>query len=105
MVGPRQTAEKPDSPNRPMGLPVLCGCLWVGVVVSSLGVVYSTYETRQSIRYLENLRREAASLQVTSGKYLLEKSTLAAYTRVESEAKNALDMKIPSFESLIMVRR
>jgi len=105
MVGHRQTADTPDSRNRPLGLPVLCGCLWLGVVASSLGVVYSTYETRQSIRHLENLRREAANLQVTSGKYLLEKSTLAAYTRVESEAKDALDMKVPSFESLIMVRR
>jgi cell division protein FtsL len=105
MVRSGQAACKDGMRSRPMGMPIVCVCLWLSVVSSSLGVVYSTYETRQLTRHLENLRREATSLQVTSGKYLLEKSTLAAYTRVESEAKNALDMEVPSIESLIMVRR
>lgn len=105
MLPLRQATGNGNAHNRRIGLPVVSACLWLSVVASSLGVVYSTYETRQSIQRLENLRREAASLHVASGKYLLEKSTLAAYTRVASEAKNALDMEVPSIESLIMVKR
>ncbi len=91
--------------KRARGLWLVAACLWLASVASSLGVVYSTFATRQATQELESLRREASTLQVNAGKFLLEKSTLAAYTRVESEAETKLDMEVPSVESLIMVRR
>lgn len=84
-------------------LPLLCGCLWAAVTVSAIGVVYSTFAARQATAELEDLRREASSLQVVSGQYLLEKSTLASYTRVEVEAEKKLDMQVPPVESLQVV--
>lgn len=91
--------------QRRLGLPILCAVLWLGILVSSLGVVYSTFEARQATQELEELRRQVANLQVESGKYLLEKSALATYTRVESEAETQLGMQVPAVESLIMVHR
>ena len=99
----RQAASEAKAPR--LGMPVACACLWMAVVGSSLGVVYSTFATRQATHQLEDLRRQAADLQVDSGKYLLEKGTLAAYTRVEVEAETQLDMVVPAIESLEMVRR
>lgn len=88
-----------------LGMVAVCGALWAVIVMSSLGVVYTTFITRQATQNLEELRNEAGDLQVSSGKYLLEKSTLAAYTRVEIEAETRLDMEVPSIQSLEMVRR
>jgi cell division protein FtsL len=94
-----------SKPTRKMGLSVVCGGLWVAALASAMGVVYSTFETRQATQQLEELRREAGALQVESGMFLLEKSSLAAYTRVEAEAESKLGMEVPALESLQMVRR
>lgn len=105
MASRQKTAgqSQPAVPRK--GRAMLCACLWIAIVLSSLGVVYSTYETRQATQKLEELRRQAAALQVNSGKYLLEKSALAAYNRVESEAQAQLGMEVPSLENTEMVRR
>ncbi|WP_075185870.1 cell division protein FtsL [Teredinibacter haidensis] len=77
--------------------------LWLSCVCSALGVVYSAYSARQATQELESLRRESSSLQVESGQYLLEKSTWAAYSRVEKIAVNELNMKVPASNKTILV--
>ena len=73
------------------------------VLASSLGVVYSTHKTRVATRTLEELRREENALQVMSGQYLLEKSSWAAYSRVEDIAARKLNMKVPQAENTVLV--
>lgn len=85
--------------------PVMFFLLWLAAVGSALGVVSSTYEARKSTQALEKLRSEASLLQVTSGKYLLEKSSLSAYSRIESLATKKLNMVIPDPENTVMVYR
>lgn len=80
----------------------ICWCLCIS---SAFGVVYSTFETRSATHELEELRREAASLKVTSGQYLLEQSSLASYSRIEHIAKKRLGMLDPSAEQTVLVRR
>jgi|GEM_PF-2025078 len=72
--------------------------LWLGCFVSALGVVYTTFKSRTATQSLEVLRRESTQLQVASGQYLLEKSSWAAYSRVEQVAVNKLKMKVPKSE-------
>lgn len=79
--------------------------LWVGCFASAMGVVYSAYASRKATQELEVLRRESTELQVVSGQYLLEKSTLAAYSRVESIAVNELQMKVPETEKTVLVQK
>lgn len=76
---------------------------WVSVVISALVVVSTTQVVRRDINELETLRREASSLQVQWGQYLLEQSTWAAYGRVENAASSELNMVAPTPEDIVMV--
>ncbi|WP_245929363.1 cell division protein FtsL [Agarilytica rhodophyticola] len=86
-----------------LALPILAIMLWLFSVGSAMGVVYSTYESRKATQKLEELRREASGLRVMSGKFLLEKSSWAAYSRVEKIAFDELNMFVPENEKTILV--
>lgn len=90
------------SPATPGAL-LLIAVLWVMVVASALGVVASTHEVRKQVNALEILRREAAQYQVVWGQYLLEQSTWAAYSRVETIATQKLGMIPATTEQIVMV--
>jgi len=77
--------------------------LWGGCLVSALGVSYTAFLSRKSTQELEVLRRESSSLQVVSGQYLLEKSTWAAYSRIERVAVTELQMKVPESKKTVLV--
>ncbi len=86
--------------------PLLLGvvALWIGAIVSSVGVVYSTHKCRQLIHQLETAKREAAELQVEWGQYLLEQSTWAAYSRIEQVAVDKLDMQVPQTKDIVFIQ-
>lgn len=77
--------------------------LWLLVLISALAVVATTHSVRQNLHALELLRREAAQLQVAWGQYLLERSAWGAYSRIEKEAVEQLQMQSPEGDSLIIV--
>lgn len=85
------------------GALLLMVALWLAAVTSALGVVASTHEVRKQVNTLETLRREAAQLQVVWGQYLLEQSTWAAYSRVETIAAQKLDMIPATTDQIVMV--
>lgn len=97
--------KKVNSSSLKPGVALSVFTCWCLCISSAFGVVYSTFETRNATHELEELRREAASLKVTSGQYLLEQSSLASYSRVEHIAKKRLDMLDPSAEQTVLVRR
>ncbi len=78
--------------------------LWIVVMISALGVIYSTHVSRQLFNELEGKRRTTAQLHTEWGQYLLEQSTWAAYGRVEDLAISKLNMKLPDQEKIIVVR-
>lgn len=82
---------------------LLLAALWLLALVSGLGVVASTHEVRKQVNTLETLRREASQLEVEWGRYLLEQSTWAAYSRIELIAKEKLDMIPITVEQTVMV--
>lgn len=71
--------------------------------MSALAVVASTQQVRKDVNQLETLRREASQLQVEWGQYLLEQSTWAAYSRIETIATQEMNMVAPTPEKVIMV--
>lgn len=77
--------------------------LWLVNLVSALVVVGVTQQVRQDIGQLEQLRRESAELEVQWGQYLLERSTLASYARVEKKAREQLNMKVPEPGDIILI--
>ncbi len=90
---------------RPSPVQVGLVLLWLALLVSALGVVYATHQSRQLVHQLELARRESAQLQVAWGQYLLEQSTWAAYQRIEQVAAERLDMHVPATEDIVMVKQ
>lgn len=84
-------------------VPLLLVGAWLSAVGSAMGVVHSTHEARKATQKLETLRREASTLRVTSGRFLLEKSSWSAYSRVEKIAFEELKMKLPETDKTILV--
>lgn len=82
---------------------LLLSALWIAVLASGYGVVYSTYMSRQLMAELESMRRTANGLHTEWSQYLLEYSALAAYNHVGEQAQSQLQMAIPSTEKIVIV--
>lgn len=82
----------------------LVAFLWLLNVVSAVAVVSVTQDVRKNIGGLEQLRLESAQLQVQWGQYLLEQSTLASFSRIETQAVEKLGMQVPDPEQIILVK-
>lgn len=80
---------------------LVVAALWVACVISGMGVVYETHKARVATHALESARREMNDLQVESGQLSLEKSSLAAYARVEAVAVGKLHMVNPQNMRLV----
>lgn len=77
--------------------------LWVLLMVSAVGVVYTSHLCRQLYTQLSRLQQDESNLQVEWGQYLLEQSTWASLTRIEKAATGELGMRVPDFNEVIMV--
>ncbi len=75
------------------------------VVASALGVIYSSYKSRQLFSEVQQQNREAMRLEEDWGRLLLEQSTWASHARVERLAKSELKMVVPAPETIIVVKR
>ena len=75
------------------------------VVASALGVIYSSYKSRQLFSDLQQQNREAMRLEEDWGRLLLEQSTWASHARVERLAKSELTMVVPEPETIVVVKR
>ena len=79
--------------------------LWITVLVSAMAVAYVSHVCRQKYDQLTALEREKNQLQVAYGKYLLEQSAWGSLQRIETMAKEGLDMHSPQPQEIIMVKR
>lgn len=77
--------------------------LWLLLMLSAAGVVYTSHLCRQLYTQLSGLQQEESNLQVEWGQYLLEQSTWASLTRIEKSATEELGMRVPDFNEVIMV--
>ena len=78
--------------------------LLLAVLVSALAVVYSSYTARQSFIEWQDILKQAQAYEVEWGQLLIEKSTLASYTRLEKEASSKLNMAAPSTQQIVVVQ-
>ena len=79
--------------------------LWITVLVSAMAVAYVSHVCRQKYDQLTALEREKNQLQVAYGKYLLEQSAWGSLQRIETMAKEGLDMHSPQPQEIIMVKQ
>jgi len=73
------------------------------VFCSSLGVVYSSFLTRQYYSDLQVLQAREDDLDGEYGRLLLEHSAWANYVRVEAVAGKELQMVSPEIDEMILV--
>ena len=87
------------SPRPMVGL-LLFGLL----VVSSLGVAYSSHQTRNMYRDLQQLEKNHDDLEHEYEKLLLEQSAWADYTRLNELAQDKLQMIAPKTSEMVVLR-
>ena len=73
------------------------------LLVSSFGVIYSTYQTRKLIAEFQHLQNQRNELQTEWGQLLLEQSTWGSFNRVERLASNKLNMRVPDPQQVVMI--
>lgn len=74
-----------------------------GLLASALGTVYSTHRSRLLFNELQQLQRQAWSLDEEWEKLLLEQGAWAAHERIRSLAERQLDMEAPQPEMIRVV--
>ena len=78
--------------------------LFVLTILSALGVVSASHETRNMYRELQVLQKERDDIESEYGQLLLEQSAWANNTRVDQIAREELQMVIPKVEEIIVLR-
>jgi cell division protein FtsL len=73
------------------------------VVVSALGVIYSTHVSRQQFSELQQMVWEENELNVEWGQLLLEESAQSSHNRVERLARTKLKMSMPELDNAVIV--
>jgi cell division protein FtsL len=86
------------------GWRVLVAVLWLGVLGSSLGVIYAKHEARSRFNELQQLTQQRDDLDIEWGQLQLEQSTWATHGRVERVARDDLRMVIPQAGDLRIVQ-
>jgi len=81
----------------------LMALLFVGVLVSAIGVAYSAHVNRQLLNTLYGELSERDKAQAEWGRLILEQSTWTAHNRIENLASDQLKMRIPDAAEVRMV--
>ena len=84
---------------------MVCLIVLLLVVTSALGVVYSSYESRQLFSDLQQRNRATMRLEEDWGRLLLEQSTWASHARIEHLAKTQLKMIVPDPKAIVIVEQ
>ena len=79
--------------------------LWLAVLLSALSVVYAKYEARKLFSQLQALHRERDALEIEWGQLTIEQGAWATHGRIEKLAAEALDLRIPATDEVVIVRQ
>ncbi len=80
--------------------------LLVGAVLgSALGVVYAKHQTRKLFVELQGMQKVQDDLQIDWGRLQLEQATWATHGRIESVARERLDMHTPTADDVVVIKR
>lgn len=83
---------------------LLVTTLMAAVVLSALAVVYTSYNHRMTFHELQQLRVQSNELDIHWGQLLIEQSTFGLEGRIERRAIEELNMTLPDWSKIIMVR-
>lgn len=78
--------------------------LWLAVFITALSVVYSSHKAREAFVVWQQQLADAEQFEVEWGRLLLEKSSSAAYGKLQWIAEQRLHMQVPEGEQLVFVK-
>lgn len=78
--------------------------LFVAVMATAIGLVYSKHKTRKLFVELQQLNKEVVSLNTEWGRLQLEQSAWSDHGRIEQIARERLDMVIPEAEQVAFIK-
>lgn len=84
---------------------ILACAVAIGVVGSGVWVVQAKHQSRQLFAELEELKREKDRLQVDWGRLRIEQSTWATHARIESVARDELELEEPDESQVVVLAR
>ena len=85
-------------------LVLILGVLFIAVLVTAIGLVYSKHLTRKLFVELQQLRKEVVSLDTEWGRLQLEQSAWSDHGRIERIARERLGMVIPEAEQMSFIK-
>lgn len=82
---------------------VITGMLLIVIVLSAIGVVYSSHLSRQLFAEQAILLEKNDQLQLEWAQLLLEQSAWSSPNRIESVARDSLGMEVPETEEIQLI--
>ena len=79
--------------------------LWVGCLVSAIGVVQAEHRERKYVFALEKAVQHRDELEIEWERLQLEEAALADHGRVDALARERLQMSPPGRDAVVMVVR
>lgn len=83
---------------------IIATLLFVAMLVSAIGLVYSKHESRKLFVELEQANAQIVSLNNEWGRLQLEQSAWSDHGRIERIARNRLGMKIPDANEVVFIK-
>lgn len=77
--------------------------LLLSVLVSALGIVYSTNQYRINLSQFEHSKLVESQLQLEWGQLLLEQASISAPSHIQEDAERVLKMKMPEAKNIRIV--
>lgn len=90
--------------NEQQRILVLATILFVVVMMSAIGMVYSKHKTRMLFVELQQLNKEVVSLNTEWGRLQLEQSAWSDHSRIERIARERLGMVTPEAGQIAFIR-
>ena len=78
--------------------------LFVALLASAIGLVYSKHQTRKLFVELQQLHKEVVSLNTEWGQLQLEQSAWSDHGRIEQIARERLEMVIPEAKQVAFIK-
>lgn len=87
-----------------MNVQWLLVAMFLLVMASAVGVIFSKHESRKLFVQLQSLQKERDQMNIEWGRMQLEQSTWATHGRIEGLARKKLGMTIPRAENVMIIR-
>jgi cell division protein FtsL len=88
-----------------MPLAIALAVLWIGVLASAAGAIWSKHRARELFVELERLNTRRDNLEIQWGQLQLEQSAWSTHAFVERVASTKLRMAMPAPEEIEIVLR